>query len=47
MSGSDRERLEHMLAAAQEALGFISGKVNEDLNSDRMLLLALTRVVEV
>jgi uncharacterized protein with HEPN domain len=39
--------LRHMLDHAQEAVGFIQGKRREDLNTDRMRTLALTRLLEV
>jgi len=48
MSKHDPEtRMRHMLDAAREAIGFAEGRAREDLDSDRMLLLALVRLVEV
>jgi uncharacterized protein with HEPN domain len=43
----DSIRVQHMLEAAQTALGFISGRQASDLDSDRMLLFALVRAIEV
>ena len=36
-----------MLDAAEEALRFAGGRTGEDLNDDRMLTLACTRLLEV
>lgn len=36
-----------MLEAGEAALGFIAGRSREDLDSDRMLLFALVRALEV
>lgn len=36
-----------MLDAAEEAVGFVAGKQREDLDSDRMLTLALVRCIEI
>ena len=47
MIDSDRIRLQHMLDAAQEALEFVSGRNREDLNTDRMLLRALIKDIEI
>lgn len=43
----DRIPLQHMLDHAREARDMISGKVTEDLSKDRMLELALVRLVEI
>ena len=47
MSKSDQIRLSHMLDAAREALGFATGRSREDLERDRLLNLALVRLVEI
>ena len=36
-----------MLEAAEEALRFINGRERKDLNDDRMLALACTRLLEI
>jgi uncharacterized protein with HEPN domain len=41
MSKSDEVRLRHMLDAARDAVGFVSGKSRAELDSDRTLLLSL------
>lgn len=43
----DGIRLEHMLAHANEAVAMAAGREREHLDSDRMLELALTRLVEI
>lgn len=43
----DRLRLVHMLEHAREAVVLASGKTRATLESDRLLELALTRLVEV
>jgi uncharacterized protein with HEPN domain len=40
-------RLRHMLDHAQEALTLAKGRTREDLDSDRLLNLALVRLLEV
>ena len=40
-------RLSHMLDHAREAVTMAAGKTREDLQSDRMLNLALVRLLEV
>ena len=42
-----RVALEQMLEHAREALSFIEGKTRADLDSDRLLTLALVRLMEV
>ena len=42
----DSVRLRHMLDAAQKAIGFVSGKVRGDLDSDEKLALALLKLIE-
>lgn len=43
----DTTRLRHMLEAAQEANEFSQGKTRQDLDSDRILSLALVRLLEI
>jgi uncharacterized protein with HEPN domain len=43
----DRARLRHMLEYAQEARTLIRGKQRTDLDSDHVLELALTRLLEI
>lgn len=43
MLKDDRIRLQHMLDAASEALGFIHDKTRFDLDNDRMLVLSLIK----
>jgi uncharacterized protein with HEPN domain len=40
-------RLRHMLDHAREVLDLTHGKVRDDLDSDRVLTLALTRLLEI
>ena len=40
-------RLRHMLEHAREAVALVRGKRREDLDSDRLLNLALVRLVEI
>jgi uncharacterized protein with HEPN domain len=47
MRNEDLIRLRHMLEAAQEAMRFAEGKSRSDLDNDRMLSLALVRLVEI
>lgn len=47
MTPHDLVRLKHMRDAAETASQFISGKSRSDLDSDRMLLFALIRAVEI
>lgn len=44
---SDLVRLKHMLDAAKEATTFASGRSRADLDSDRMLTLALVKSIEI
>ncbi len=44
---SDRTRVHHMLDALREAIQFSEGRARSDLDSDRMLMLALTRLIEI
>ena len=43
----DKVRLRHMLDYSRKAVAMIEGRAREDLDTDEMLCLALTRVVEV
>jgi uncharacterized protein with HEPN domain len=47
MQPDDRVRLLHMLAAAEAAIGFVAGRSRADLDSDRMLMFAVVRAIEV
>ncbi len=47
MQHEDTVRVQHMIEAAQAAIGFASGRQAPDLGSDRMLLFALVRAIEV
>ncbi|WP_414625153.1 DUF86 domain-containing protein [Calothrix sp. CCY 0018] len=43
----DLTRLKHIRDAAKEALSFTKNRTREDLDSDRMLSLALVRLIEI
>jgi len=47
MLESDSVRLRHMLDAAREAVEFSRGRKREDLETDRVLALALARCIEI
>jgi len=47
MPPEDRVRLLHMIEAAQTAQQFVAHRSRGDLDSDRMLLFALVRAVEI
>jgi uncharacterized protein with HEPN domain len=47
MREDDRIRLRHMLDAASEALAFAANRNRRDLDTDRMLVLALVKSVEI
>ena len=47
MHEDDNTRLRHMLDAGKEALAFSSGKTRKDLNTNRMLVHSLVRVIEI
>lgn len=47
MTERDRERLEHMLAAATRAHELMEGRQRTVLDSDDVLVLALTRLLEI
>ena len=43
----DRVRLLHMLEHSREAIGLVSGQNRQDLDTDRVLSLALVRLLEI
>lgn len=47
MRPEDSGRLEDMLAASQDALGFAAGRTEAELETDRMLFLALVKALEI
>ena len=47
MSAADRIRIQHMLDAAREAMAFAKGRTVDDLRTNRMLLLALVKEIEI
>jgi len=47
MSDPDRIRLEHMLAAAQEAVQFLSERQQESPAAERMTALAVIKCLEI
>lgn len=47
MPPEDRTRLLHMAEAAEAARSFVVGRQRGDLDSDRMLLFALVRAIEI
>ena len=47
MRRDDQVRLQHMLDAAREAIGFAQGRARTDLDSDRMLVLSLIKEIEI
>ena len=47
MLHEDEIRLRHMLDHAREAVAMIAGKERADLQQERMLELALVRLVEI
>ena len=47
MRPEDRERLQHMLEAAKEAIGFVERRTRGELDTDRMLTLALMKEIEI
>ncbi|MEN8218692.1 MAG: DUF86 domain-containing protein [Pseudomonadota bacterium] len=44
---ADEVRLQHMLDAARQAVAFIEERSREDLDTDTMLMLAITRLLEI
>ena len=47
MCKDDEVRLRHMLDAAREVLGFVQDRNRADLDSDRQLVLALVKAIEI
>ena len=47
MRTEDTVRLRHMIEAAESAAQFIADRSRSDLDSDRMLLFAVVRAIEV
>ncbi|MBI5165274.1 MAG: DUF86 domain-containing protein [Magnetospirillum sp.] len=47
MRPDDTNRIRHMIEAAETARQFVAGRQKRDLDSDRMLLFALVRAVEI
>lgn len=47
MRDDDRVRLRHMIEAAESALQFAAGRQRSELDSNRMLLFALVRAIEI
>ena len=47
MQTDDSVWLRHTLDAAKEAIGFARGRSRADLDSDRQLVLALVKAIEI
>ena len=47
MGPDDAIRVRHMLDAAREAISFVGGRSRDDLDRDRMLVLAIVKEVEI
>ena len=47
MAPEDRVRLQHMLDAASTAIEFVKQRKKDDLATDKMLLFAVLRAIEV
>jgi uncharacterized protein with HEPN domain len=47
MRPDDRVRIRHIVDAAETARDFVAGRTRADLDTDRMLLFALVRAVEI
>ena len=47
MPKDDEIRVRHMLDAAREALSFAHGRTRDELDSDRQLVLALVKDIEI
>ncbi len=47
MRNDDLVRLRHMIEAAESAITFMSGRNRADLDSDRMLMFAVVRAIEI
>ena len=47
MRDRDKNRLAHMLLATKEALSFVEGKSKEEFATDRQLILAIIKEIEI
>jgi uncharacterized protein with HEPN domain len=47
MRKDDAVRIRHMLDASHEAILFAKGRTRQDLDDDRMLVLALIKAIEI
>lgn len=47
MRDEDRVRLQHMIEAAESAIQFVAGRERSELDTDRMLLFAVIRAIEI
>jgi uncharacterized protein with HEPN domain len=47
MRREDEHRVRHIRDAANEALAFVHGKLRADLDEDRVLTLALVKIIEI
>ena len=47
MNEDDTTRLRHMLEAAQFAIGFAQGETRQSLDTDRKLVFAMVRAIEI
>ena len=47
MRPDDRNRILHMIEAAEAVQDFIAGRTRADIDTDRMLLFAIVRAVEI
>lgn len=47
MRSDDRVRIRHMIDAAEDVGRFIAGRPRADLDTDRMLLFAVVRAIEI
>jgi uncharacterized protein with HEPN domain len=47
MRTEDAVRLRHMVEAAESAAQFVAGRSRADLDTDRMLLFAVVRAIEI
>ena len=47
MRDEDRIRVQHLIDSAESALHFVAGRSRSELDSNRMLLFAVIRAVEV
>ncbi len=47
MRPDDRNRIRHMIEAAEAVEGFVAGRNRSDIDSDRMLQFAVVRAIEI